>query len=122
MEEIACCGLNCGKCVSYRGKYAKKAKEILAAIKESKMDEWHNKKPKEVEFSYDDFKKGLQWFSKSASCRGCHECGAVPNCPIRTCCVKKGFDNCSKCPEFPCDTVRSFKEKMGIDIEKNFRS
>jgi hypothetical protein len=118
--EISCCGLNCGKCVSYKGKYAKKAAEILNAIKESKMDEWHDKSPKEPKFSYEDFKKGLQWFSKSMICAGCHKSGAVPNCVIRICCIKKKIENCGKCPEFPCDTVKRFKENMGIDIVTNF--
>lgn len=120
MPEIACCGLNCSKCVSYKGAYAKKAKEILDAINESKMDEWQDKSPKDVKFSYDDFKKGLQWFSKSVTCPGCHAGGAVPGCIIRACCTGKGVENCNRCSKFPCETIKKFKGTMGIDVEKNF--
>jgi hypothetical protein len=120
MDEISCCGLNCSKCVSYKGKYSKKAKEITQAIEKSHMDSWHDKSKKEPEFSWHDFKKGLQWFSKLPGCRGCRECGAVPNCIIRACCKEKKVENCSKCSEFPCDKVAKFKEAMSIDIVKNF--
>jgi hypothetical protein len=120
MDEISCCGLNCSKCVSYKGKYAKKAKEILGAIERSNMDGWHDKGKKEPEFSWQDFKKGLQWFSKTTKCAGCKECGAVPNCMIRVCCSEKKVENCSKCNKFPCDKVSKFKEAMGIDVVKNF--
>ena len=121
MDEISCCGLNCSKCVSYKGKYAKKAKEIIAAIEKSGMDHWHEKYDKDPKFSWTDFKNGLQWFSNTTKCEGCETCGAVPNCLIRTCCKEKKVENCKACKEFPCDKVRKFKEEQGIDVEKNLK-
>jgi hypothetical protein len=121
MDEISCCGLNCSKCVSYKGKYAKKAEEILSAIESSHMDSWHDKGKKEPEFSWQDFKNGLLWFSRTTKCGGCQECGAVPNCLIRTCCSEKKVKNCSACKDFPCGKISKFKEQMGIDVVKNFK-
>ena len=121
MTEIAYCGLDCEKCVKFNGKFANKAKEILDAIEASGLDEWQEHVPRDEEFSYEDFKKGLIWFEKYMHCPGCHAGGGNPGCIIRKCCIKKEVENCSKCSEFPCDKIKKFKEETGIDVVKNFR-
>ena len=121
MSEIAFCGIDCEKCVKFKGIFAEKAKEILKSIEESGLDHWQQHESREEEFNYNDFKKGLIWFEKHMQCPGCHAGGGNPDCIIRNCCKEKGVDNCNKCSEMPCDKVRKFKEEMGIDIEKNFK-
>ncbi|MBU3905254.1 MAG: DUF3795 domain-containing protein [Nanoarchaeota archaeon] len=119
MIEIACCGIDCEKCVKFKDVSAEKVKEILKSIKESGLDEWQKQEPGE-EFSYNDFKKGLIWFEKYMRCNGCKEDG-MSNCIIKICCKEKGVVNCSKCSSFPCGKVKKFKEDMGIDVENNFK-
>ncbi|MBU3897142.1 MAG: DUF3795 domain-containing protein [Nanoarchaeota archaeon] len=121
MSEIACCGIDCEKCVKFKDKFAEKTKEIIKSVEESNLDHWQEHEPREEEFNYQDFKKGLVWFEKHMRCVGCHDGGGCGDCIIKSCCKNKDIDNCSKCSSFPCDKVRKFKNDMGIDIEKNFK-
>ncbi len=57
------------------------------------------------------FKAGLKNLARSSICPECkaeagtHEPGK-DRCKIRECCFGKGYDSCSECEEFPCDTLR----------------
>ena len=121
MRVVAYCGLDCEKCVKFKGVYADKARELLEAIEESGLDEWQEHEPREEEFNYNDFKKGLVWFEKHMRCVGCLAGGGNPDCVIKKCCKERGINNCSECLEFPCDKIQKFKEDTGIDVEKNFK-
>lgn len=121
MSGISFCGLDCGKCIKFKDIYAEKMKEILNSIKESELDKWQEHEPREEEFNYMDFKRGLEWFEKHMRCHGCKAGGGNPDCMIRECCKGKGVENCGKCSEFVCEKVRKFKEEIGIDVEKNFK-
>lgn len=120
-NEIAFCGIDCGKCIKGKGESKKKAEDILEDIKESRLDDWQNHEPKPEQFNYNDLKKGLKWLA-SLDCNGCHSGGGNPDCIIRKCAQKKGLNNCGECPEMPCDIVRKFKEETEIDVEKNFNN
>lgn len=121
MKEIAFCGLDCEKCVKFKDIFAEKAKEILKSIKESGLDRWQKHEPREEEFNYEDFKKGLKWFEKHMRCPGCNAGGGNPDCLIKKCCKDKVIKNCSVCSDFPCDKLKKFKEENNIDVENNFK-
>ncbi|MDZ4121363.1 MAG: DUF3795 domain-containing protein [Candidatus Cloacimonadaceae bacterium] len=46
--------------------------------------------------------------AEDINCEGCMSDGArfswCGMCPIRACVVAKGFENCSQCESFPCET------------------
>jgi len=88
-DIISACGLDCFSCecrIAYlAGDEAKKA-EIATS--------WS--KRYQTELSREDIK-----------CDGCME-GKVhfnwcDRCPIRSCVVKKGYQSCAECPDFPCE-------------------
>ena len=71
-------------------------KEILKAIEISKLDEWKDE-VLDGSFNYDDFKKGLIWFSKNMYCEGCKNGGGIKDCQIRKCVISKGLNSCLDC-------------------------
>ena len=117
MNEIAFCGLACGKCIKGKGETKECAMQILKDIQESGVDHWHHHEPKQ--FDYDDLKEGLMWLA-SFDCKGCHAGGGNPGCAIRKCAKEMGVDNCGECLKMPCNVVRAVKEQTGIAVEKNF--
>jgi hypothetical protein len=119
-NEIAFCGIACGRCIKGRGEAKASARQILEDMQASELDRWQQHEPKQEQFDYDDLKKGLKWLT-SLDCDGCHAEGCNPGCVIRKCAKEMGVDNCGVCPKMPCDIVMEKKEKTGIDIEKNFR-
>lgn len=121
MSEIAFCGIDCEKCVKFKDRFAEKAKEIIKSIEESGLDEWQKHEPRDEEFNYGDFKKGLIWFEKYMRCVGCLDGGGNLDCIIKKCCKEKNLDACNKCSNFPCEKIKKFKEEMGIDVENNFK-
>lgn len=72
--------------------------------------------PGEVqEFDYEQFRKGLEFFSKDDSWLVCHKCcpggDGYPDCDIRKCCRERGYRICFDCPDFPCAKA---KERTGM--------
>jgi hypothetical protein len=40
------------------------------------------------------------------------------NCPVRPCCMKKGFKTCVECSEYPCDHLRKrFVDRNEVEKE-----
>jgi len=89
---IACCGLDCSEC------------DMRKAAKDPEMQRdfarWFKEKlGKDV----DPADIGCTW------CRGDREGHWSPDCWILECCVgTHGRENCSTCPEFPCDRLRDW--------------
>ena len=109
-EIIAYCGLNCGECPAY-----------IATKKDS----------------YDELEKvAKKWSSESRSfkpeeiyCDGCNLDKRIfswcSECPTRSCCREKGFENCAYCNDYFCDNLKqtfdvdpSAKERLDA-IRKN---
>jgi hypothetical protein len=113
-ETLAPCGLDCAFCPDYkdyRNGFSSTAKKMQALLRQhrfaAKTATEHGK------FDVDEFKKGLDWFTRQRNlCRGClggpKPTGSVllpgcdPGCPIRVCARGRGIQACSVCPDFPC--------------------
>jgi len=103
-ELVTYCGSFCGGCGMYKGRIiamvAQEFKELTAGYAD-----WL---PKAVnlDFNYDDFIKGLEYFSQeNSSCycqESCKQGGGAP-CKIRPCAQEKGIEICYECKDFPCD-------------------
>jgi len=72
-------------------------------------------------FNYDDFRKGLEFFSDSNSWLVCKQCckggDGRPDCPVRNCCIERGVEVCFDCDEFPCEKVSDNTEMLERAIE-----
>ncbi len=110
--KLAYCGIDCEKCIRYKGRGAEVAKKLLEIIKESGLDEWYEfaERP---DFDYKSFKTGLKWIA-GMNCPGCQEAGN-PECPVWQCASKRQVKTCKDCPEFPnCEPIRRLKEEWGM--------
>ncbi|MCD6263786.1 hypothetical protein DRO56_01900 [Candidatus Bathyarchaeota archaeon] len=115
-DLLTYCGRYGGSCARYRGYTAfRAAAALLAEICDAHGFRYWM--PKEVkEFNYDEFRKGLEFFSKEDTWLVCPACckgggGGPPDC-VRDCCQRHGVDVCFECPEFPCDRVKGDKDML----------
>ena len=106
------CGGFCGTCARFLGYTAfRDAAALLAELADAHGFRYWL--PEEVkEFSYAEFRKGLDFFADPDSwlvckkgCRGGD--GGPPFC-VRDCCKEHGIDTCYDCSEFPCARTRAF--------------
>lgn len=107
---IAYCGINCSECPAYLATQKNDLKWLKKVAKE-----WSSEsmtfKPEEI--CCDGCSKDRRLFS------WCSEC------PIRSCCREKGFENCAYCKDYGCDNLKmtfdktpSAKERLD-EIRKN---
>ena len=49
-------------------------------------------------------------YREEMNCAGCVHISNPfwGECPLKTCCEGKGFDNCGYCGDFPCDLLNQF--------------
>ncbi len=110
------CGGYCGCCARFlRHKSFRNAAALLAEIADSHGFQYWM--PLEVkEFDYDEFRKGLDFFSREDTwlvCRkGCKGGGGGPPDCVRECCREHGVDVCFECREFPCGKVKEKNDMM----------
>lgn len=102
--HISFCGSYCHKCDWHTGRIRRTAQQALDMLQEY----GGFKRLLEGNVSIDDMTKGLNILAESTICSGCKaETGANERCAIRTCCSHKGFDLCSECNDFPCETLKT---------------
>ena len=56
------------------------------------------------------FNKDHKETAREVSCNGCREgkkCKFPAQCNVRKCSMLTGIDNCTYCPEFPCDKIEN---------------
>jgi hypothetical protein len=103
LDVLAPCGLNCGKCLAFKGgdiaAHALALKELLGNF-DNYARRFSAFRP--VFTNYPQFRELLAHLSE-AGCTGCRRgaCG-YPGCGVAACSGEKGFDFCFQCPEFPC--------------------
>ncbi len=98
-ELLTRCGYRCDLCLAYK--------------------ENVEKEDRRVELS-DGWEKcfGFRIPVDKIYCEGCLTAGNPKlidsQCPVRACVIKKGFNNCSECSEYPCQT----SNKRAVVYEK----
>lgn len=101
---ISYCGSYCHTCDWHTGRIKKTARSTLNMIQE--YDGFQRLFQDKVDIN--NVTKGLIKLVDSTICSGCKaETGADDRCAVRTCCSCKGYDLCSACPDFPCETLKS---------------
>ncbi|WDV45121.1 DUF3795 domain-containing protein [Clostridiaceae bacterium M8S5] len=103
-KELAPCGIDCFRCVSYsKGNVAK----LSRGLKEN-LANFENMAKRIEDFmplfkKYNDFIQILEHFS-SGECKGCREGYALNNaCKVKDCHKEEKVDFCFRCDKYPCD-------------------
>lgn len=120
---VAYCGLNCGECGTYKGKFFRMlARELKELIKAYHHLDWVPKFGG-IDFDYEEFLKGLTYYTKLESgCFNENPCKGgcqVPGCMIKPCAKEKGVEICFECDEFPCKHFSKFLESHPEIIKEN---
>ena len=92
MEKIiAYCGIDCSECPAYLATQKNDKKALKKVAKE-----WSDES---MPFKLEDI-----------YCDGCNQNGRIfswcNECPIRSCCSEKGFENCAYCDDYFCDNLK----------------
>lgn len=95
---VGYCGLNCTKCIMYKGEIADLARDLRKVLRKEKFDKLMTGMPfiKNYEQCYETLGQMVKLRCKRA-CRGG---GGNPGCNIRRCCQRQGFEICSECPDY----------------------
>jgi len=100
-NEVGYCGDYCRTCHWYTDALRKPATQLLELLKSHfEVAGWINYKGG----SSKETTKGLETLSKCACSFNCKGGSGWSGCPVRKCCIVRGFDFCFECPEFPCET------------------
>lgn len=90
-EIISACGLDCHTCDCYEATHS-------GDLEKKKVVARNWSKQYEAALTTDDI-----------NCDGCMSEGShfswCYKCPIRKCVIKKNYQSCAECPEFPCQTT-----------------
>jgi len=105
-NEVGYCGNYCRVCYWYNDALRKPAARLLELVKKHfEVAGWINYKGGNSEETI----KGLEILSRSACAYNCKGGSGWGGCPVRKCCIAKGFNFCFECPEFQCE--RNWGEK-----------
>lgn len=145
-EKIAYCGLYCGTCGMGEGLISERATKLKEVIEAYRFEDWVTdfferedtqlvldhaigtlgytgeeiaalkEEMEKSKFDYDQFKAGLEWFTKTG-CPGCREGGGNPVCPIRMCVQAKKLRGCWECSEMEeCRTLVMFEKESSYRV------
>jgi transcription elongation factor Elf1 len=89
------CGVYCGQCPNGNGRVKFSAGELRRLV-DTVRYEWLNYVEKS--FSFDEFRKGLEWFA-NAQCPMCLNGGGAP-CENKKCAKTKGLESCLLCDDY----------------------
>jgi hypothetical protein len=94
-DRYGVCGVYCGQCPNGNGRVTMMAMELKRLVDTTRYN-WVRDAVKS--FSFDEFRKGLEWFSDSR-CPMCLNGGGAP-CENRKCATGKNLQSCLLCNEY----------------------
>jgi len=107
IEQTAPCGLNCGKCMAFKGseihRHAKALQEAMGPNFAQYADRFAGMNP--VFEAYDEFASVLDFLAEG-TCSGCRKGGEAclfTDCGIKDCVHEHGVQFCHECNRFPCE-------------------
>lgn len=94
-KNIACCGIDCSECDTYK---------VTQSGNEQEKERLAIKTNEQFKTNYT---------AADMYCNGCHsdDKGAFTychTCAMRLCCHSKNLDNCAQCPDYSCDKTETF--------------
>jgi len=93
--QYGLCGVYCGQCPNGNGRVKMMAGELKRLVDTVRYD-WVRDAVKS--FSFDEFRKGLEWFSDS-QCPTCLNGGGAP-CENKKCAPEKNLQSCLLCNDY----------------------
>ena len=94
-RQYGICGVYCGQCPNGNGRVKIIAGELKRLVDTTRYN-WVSDVVKS--FKFDEFRKGLEWFSE-AQCPMCLNSGGAP-CENKKCAPKKGLQSCLLCNDY----------------------
>ena len=94
-RQYGICGVFCGQCPNGNGRVKMMAGELKRLVDTTRYN-WVRDALKS--FSFDEFRKGLEWFSDS-QCPMCLNGGGAP-CENRKCASEKSLQSCLLCDDY----------------------
>jgi hypothetical protein len=95
---IAYCGIVCTECPGYKATQTGDDK-----LAQKTADEWSKAFNTQVKLEH-------VW------CDGCtvsgKKCAHCGECEIRACAIKRGVENCGRCPDYGCEIISNFFEMV----------
>jgi hypothetical protein len=82
---------------------------------------WVHCFPQGEEFSFPEFRRGLEWFMTHTECPGCKGGRGLDLCPIRACALERGLAHCSRCPDLEACDKFTHLEVQFPDVKTNLR-
>ena len=123
-ELVACCGVYCGDCFSYKGEIADMARELRKKLREEKF----TRVAQGLSGVFKDFQNYEQCYQVLGAMvrlrckKACLEGGGNPFCAIRKCCQGKKLQGCWECQGFEnCDRFEFLKTVHKDANLKNLR-
>jgi len=103
---VSFCGSYCKRCPWFTGELRHIYREASFAFQEYGLE-----RRIKGEVNVEEFRRGLDILKDLGICSGCKleikERPEDDRCKIRQCAYRKGYDLCSDCPDFPCETLKS---------------
>lgn len=119
---MAYCGLYCGDCPSHKGNIADMARDLRKVLRQSRFDVFAREIPFKQFQHYPECYECLGAMVKMRCKRLCRGNGGPPNCKIRKCCLKRGYEGCWECLEFEDCEKLAWLTKIHKDAHiKNMR-
>jgi len=93
--QVGGCGIWCGSCALGNGSLRALIEGLETVLDSHGAEHWTP-----AEMDYGTFARGLESLKSAASCAGCRKNGGRDDCPLRSCSVERGLEDCADCPDF----------------------
>ena len=97
LSQMGPCGITCATCDLGNGTVADTAIKLQKNLSMFGVKDWAPMIPGGKDVDFDDLENALKWVSNYTKCFGCEEGGGPPDCAIRICANKRGYELCSEC-------------------------
>ena len=114
-DKYGVCGVYCGQCPNGNGRVRFAAGELKRLVDTVRYD-WVEEAVDS--FSFREFRKGLEWFSK-AQCRGCLAMDGAP-CKNKGCASGKGLKSCLLCETYLTCPNTSYQREWYPFVAENY--
>jgi len=112
------CGVYCGQCPNGNGRVKMMAGELKRLVDTVRYN-WVKDAVKT--FSFDEFRKGLEWFS-AAQCPMCMNGGGAPWCENRKCAPNRSLQSCLLCDDYlMCKNTEYQRDVYPFVVENHSR-
>jgi hypothetical protein len=112
------CGVYCGQCPNGNGRVKVMAGELKRLVDTVR---YNLVKDAVKTFNFDEFRKGLEWFS-AAQCPMCMNGGGAPWCENRKCASNRGLQSCLLCDDYlMCKNTEYQRDVYPFVVENHSR-